>query len=164
MARFGFWKCWTLITFFCWRGDVGHPSALLFLYLSLNNFQSFCLVAFCIISNAGAERNDSSWSCHFNSSKISVHYLEFNIHQMDHNTFILEILHQNNDVYFRDSIMYMAYKFQHGERNTNSRLFFFLILTLMSITGQMDWWVEFCFSGCPHGITFWSSGNQEKAE
>lgn len=125
MARFGFWKCWTLITFFCWRGDVGHPSALLFLYLSLNNFQSFCLVAFCIISNAGAERNDSSWSCHFNSSKISVHYLEFNIHQMDHNTFILEILHQNNDVYFRDSIMYMAYKFQHGERNTNSRLFFF---------------------------------------
>lgn len=68
VTRSGFWKCWTLITFFCWRGEVGNPSALLFLcscdpsmiYLSLTTFQSFYLVAFCIISNAGAERNDST--------------------------------------------------------------------------------------------------------
>ena len=51
VTRSGFWKCWTLITFFCWRGEVGNPSALLFLcscdpsmiYLSLTTFQSFYL-------------------------------------------------------------------------------------------------------------------------
>ena len=169
VARFGFWKYWTLITFSCWKGDVGHPSALLFLYscgpsliyLSLTTFQSFYLVTFCIISNARAERNDSTWSCHFNSSKMSVLYLEFNIHQMDHNTF-LEILHQNNDVYFIDSIIYMTCIFQHGERNTNSRLCFFFCNTLMSITswpnGLMSGVLLLWMSTWHFILKFWESG------